>query len=222
MIRKKQLAWAVAHAFGAGAFIASPVLAQQTSGEPVQRVEITGSAIRQIQTETALPVTIITADELARQGINSIEAAVSTIAQNQAAVGTSQGIGATTGGRASIDLRGLGTQNANSGSRTLVLLNGRRIANHAYSGAAADVNAIPMAAVDRIEILRDGASALYGSDAIAGVVNFVLKKDFQGVEVSAFKDILDRDSGDSSGVSLVMGTGSLTNDGFNLLATFNY
>jgi iron complex outermembrane receptor protein len=222
MIRKKQLAWAVAHAFGAGAFIASPVLAQQTSGEPVQRVEITGSAIRQIQTETALPVTIITADELARQGINSIEAAVSTIAQNQAAVGTSQGIGATTGGRASIDLRGLGTQNANSGSRTLVLLNGRRIANHAYSGAAADVNAIPMAAVDRIEILRDGASALYGSDAIAGVVNFVLKKDFQGVEVSAFKDILDRDNGDSSGVSLVMGTGSLTNDGFNLLATFNY
>jgi iron complex outermembrane receptor protein len=220
---KKPLALAVGHALGVSALIASPaVLAQQTSSDPVQRVEITGSAIRQIQSETALPVTIITADELARQGINSIEAAAASIVQNQAAVGTSQGIGATTGGRASIDLRGLGTQNGNSGSRTLVLLNGRRIANHAYSGAAADVNAIPMAAVDRIEILRDGASALYGSDAIAGVVNFVLKKDFQGIEVSAFKDILDRDFGDSSGFGIVLGTGSLTNDGFNLLATFNY
>lgn len=221
-IQKRKLALLISQAVSAGALGTSQVFAQQPTDQPVQRVEITGSAIRQIPAETALPVTIISAEELAKQGISTVEAAAQTISSNQGVIGTAQGIGATTGGRASIDLRGLGTQNANSGSRTLVLLNGRRIANHAYSGAAADLNAIPMAAVERIEVLRDGASSLYGSDAIGGVVNFILKKDFQGVEISGFRDILKNDFGDSQGMSIVVGGGSLQQDGLNILGTFSY
>jgi iron complex outermembrane receptor protein len=221
-MRKKRLALLVGQVFGLGALATSQVFAQQPAAPTVQRVEITGSAIRQIQTETALPVTIINAEDLAKQGVSSVEAAAQLITANQGVVGTSQGIGATTGARASIDLRGLGVQNGNSGARTLVLLDGRRIANHAYLGNSADLNAVPMAAIDRIEVLRDGASALYGSDAIGGVVNFVLKRDYQGVEVSAFKDILKNDGGDSSGFSIVVGAGSLSQDNFNFLGTFSY
>jgi iron complex outermembrane receptor protein len=221
-MRKKRLALLVGQAFGLGALAAASQGFAQQAADPVQRVEITGSAIRQIAKETALPVTVITSEDLAKQGVNSVEQAAQLITANQGVVGTAQGIGATTGGRASIDLRGLGTQNGNSGARTLVLLDGRRIANHAYSGASADLNSIPMAAIDRIEVLRDGASALYGSDAIAGVVNFVLKRDFQGVEISGFKDILQQDSGDSQGFSIAAGAGSLQQDGFNFLGTFSY
>ena len=79
-------------------------------------------------------------------------------------------------GYAAASLRGLGAQ------RTLVLLNGRRLANTAFSGAAVDINSIPLSAIERVEVLTDGASAIYGTDAIAGVINFILRKDFSGVE----------------------------------------
>src|SRR5690606_20309497 len=80
------------------------------------------------------------------------------------------------------NLRGQGSE------ATLVLLNGRRVAVHGMKGQAVDLNTIPLAAIERVEILRDGASSIYGTDAIGGVINFITKKDFRGAEVSAFVD----------------------------------
>ena len=94
------------------------------------------------------------------------------IAANQSNFGVSQSIGATTGAKAETDLRGLGGPTGANGNKTLVLLNGRRIVNHSFDAAAVDLNAIPLNAIDRIEVLRDGASAIYGTDAIGGVINF--------------------------------------------------
>ena len=87
--------------------------------------------------------------------------------------------GLPTGGQASADLRGLG------GDKTLVLLNGRRLANHPYDGASVDLNIIPISALDRVEVLRDGASAIYGTDAIGGVINFITKRSVNTTTVTA-------------------------------------
>jgi outer membrane receptor protein involved in Fe transport len=138
-------------------------------------VEITGSSIRRLSSETALPVSVIKIEELTKLGVTTTEQAVARIASNQSSLGASSSIGGTTGGKAEADLRGLsGPTNANA-NKTLVLLNGRRLANHAFDAAAVDLNAIPLSAIDRIEVLRDGASALYGTDAIGGVINFITR-----------------------------------------------
>ena len=99
---------------------------------------------------------------------------LTTLTASQASLGTSQAVGASTGGASFADLRGVGA------NKTLVLLNGRRIANNAFDGSAPDLNMIPFAAIERIEVLRDGASALYGTDAIGGVINFITRKEYQG------------------------------------------
>jgi iron complex outermembrane receptor protein len=161
---------------GTPLFAAPLALAQQAS---LERVEITGSAVRRVDAETALPVTVLKVDELRQQGFTTVEDIVNTLSGNQTLATTSQAVGAITGGSTFANLRGLGS------NKTLVLLNGRRIANAATGGgggdsSAPDLNTIPLAAIDRIEVLRDGASSLYGTDAIGGVINFITKKDFQG------------------------------------------
>ena len=119
-------------------------------------------------------------------------------------------------GLASANLRGIG-----DGS-TLVLLNGRRIANYAFNGGTVDLNSIPLAAVDRVEILKDGASAIYGSDAIAGVINFILRKDFEGVEVTGYGAWTQHGGGDQWQGTLTAGYGNLAKDRFNAFATVDY
>ena len=121
-----------------------PVLAQG------QTVEVTGSRIKRIDAETALPVVTIKAADLERAGVQTAEA-----------VNSSRSIGSTNGGAAYADLRGLGVE------RTLVLLNGQRVVKNPYSGIATDLNVIPTVAIERIEVLTDGASSIYGTDAIA-------------------------------------------------------
>ena len=127
----------------------SPALAAPT----VQRVEIAGQALAATGDEALPGVTVIRAADLARAGITTAELALRRIVANQSGQGLSQGMGAFTGAIAEADLRGLGAD------KTLVLLDGRRLANHAYDASAVDLHAIPMAAVDRIEVLREGASA---------------------------------------------------------------
>ncbi len=161
---------------------------------------------------------IIRAEELVKQGVTTAEQAVGRIAANQSTLGITSSIGATTGGQASADLRGLG----GNGNKTLVLLNGRRVANHAFDSGSVDLNAIPLAAIDRIEILRDGASAIYGTDAIGGVINFILRRDFQGIEVSAEYQAPQGPGGDTQRASVVAGFGSLTRSGFNIFGTLDY
>jgi iron complex outermembrane receptor protein len=202
---------------GAAALTSGSVLAQA-----VQRIEITGSAIKRTDAETALPVTVIRTDELARTGVTTVEQALQRLASNQASFGVSQSVGATTGGKAEADLRGLSGPIGTNANKTLVLLNGRRLANHAFDAAAVDLNAIPLAAIDRIEVLRDGASAIYGTDAIAGVINFVLKRNLSGVEVSVEAAQPEAGSaGSTKRASVAAGFGSLSTQGFSVLATLD-
>ncbi len=220
MFKRTKVCAGVMLAFGGTlAMGVAPVFAQQQ----LDRVEVTGSSIRRISGETALPVTIIKVEDLAKQGVTSTEQAISHIAANQSNFGASQAIGATTGGKSEADLRGLSGPTGTNANKTLVLLNGRRLANHAFDAAAVDLNAIPLAAIDRIEILRDGASAIYGTDAIGGVINFILKREMVGLELSAQVQKPQRSGGgDTKRVSFVGGFGSLTEQRFNVLGSLDW
>jgi len=200
----------------------SPAIAQdvQVSG-PIQRVEITGSSIKRVAKEGALPVQVISADTLQKQGITSAEQLMATISANgTGADNPTSGnnvFGAdadrVSGGASFASFRGLGPNS------TLVLINGRRAPTHGKSGKAVDLNSIPMAAISRIEILKDGASAIYGTDAIGGVMNIILKTDYQGVEASVYTNITEEGGGNIHRGSLILGTGDLGTDGFNIMAT---
>ncbi len=181
-----------------------------------QKVYITGSSVKHIQGETSLPVLVITKQDIDRTGattttelLNSISAASSSGNTNPAS--NTLGVNMMSGA----SLRGLGYQ------RTLVLLNGRRVANNAMDGGGVDLETIPLSAVERVEVLEDGASAVYGADAVGGVINFILKKDFQGVEASAYGTGTQHGGAAGSRATLTMGTGDLVNDNYNLFVTLN-
>lgn len=194
-----------------------------TLAQTAQRVEITGSAIRRVDAETALPVTVIRVDDLNKQGVTNTEQAIARIAANQSNFGASASIGGTTGGKSEADLRGLSGPTGTNANKTLVLLNGRRLANHAFDAAAVDLNAIPLSAIDRIEVLRDGASSIYGSDAIGGVINFITKKEVTGFEISAQASKPEASGGgDTQRVNLTAGFGSLSKERFNIQATLDW
>lgn len=220
MFKKTKICAGVMLAFGGTlATSVSPVYAQQQ----LDRVEVTGSSIRRIASETALPVTVIKVEELSKQGVTTAEQAMTRIAANQSNFGSSQAIGATTGGKAEADLRGLSGPTGTNANKTLVLLNGRRLANHAFDAAAVDLNAIPLGAIDRIEVLRDGASAIYGSDAIGGVINFILRREVIGLDVSGEVLKPQREGGGGTKrFSISGGFGSLTDQRFNVSASIDH
>jgi iron complex outermembrane recepter protein len=162
------------------AAVASPVLAQTTSSsEEVSEVVVTGTRIPSPNLESVSPVTAVTAAEIKAQGITRVEDLINSLPQSFAAQGSSISNGAT--GTATLNLRGLGV------SRTLVLIDGRRLMPgdpaSTPAGLGADVNFIPSALVDRVDVLTGGASAVYGADAVAGVVNFIMQKNFEGVRI---------------------------------------
>ena len=153
----------------------------ETPADNGKDIIVTGSRIKQDPNNSALPLTIITNKDLSREGISSPEQLISFLANNgngadnlasnsDVVSGAARG----TNGLSAANLRGQGS------AATLVLLNGRRVAAHGLQGSAVDVNQIPFAAIDRIEMLKDGASAIYGTDAIGGVINFITKKNFTG------------------------------------------
>ncbi len=190
----------------------------QTSDVSLQRVEITGSSIKRIAAEGSLPVQIITSDDLKRQGITTAEQLMSTLSVNgngldNLASNADVVAGAQRGnnGATSANLRGQGS------ASTLVLLNGRRVAAHGLNGGVVDLNQIPMAALDRVEILKDGASAVYGTDAIGGVINFITKKDYKGLEINASTDVTQQGGGNTSRVTLTGGAGDLDKDKYNVM-----
>jgi iron complex outermembrane recepter protein len=212
--------------------IAAPAYAQVAAPEvkkdapkpqKVERIEVTGSSIKRVADEGALPLQIITKEEIDKAGITSAEQLIATISAN----GTGRdNMSANTGiintgitdrnnnGNSSANLRGLGS------SSTLVLLNGRRVSTHGAKGNSVDLNSIPLAAVSRVEILKDGASAVYGTDAIGGVINFILRKDFSGVELTAFTDVTHDGGGNITRGNILAGTGDLARDGYNVMATY--
>jgi iron complex outermembrane receptor protein len=205
--------------------VVSPAVAQeQQQAAPMARVEITGSSIKRVAKEGALPVQIISADTLQKQGITSAEQLMATISANgTGADNPTSGnnvFGAdadrVSGGASFASFRGLGPNS------TLVLINGRRAPTHGKSGKAVDLNSIPMAAISRIEILKDGASAIYGTDAIGGVMNIILRTDYQGAEASAYTNVTEAGGGNIHRGSLIVGHGDLDNDGFNVMATASF
>ena len=179
--------------------------------QAVQKVEITGSAIRRINVEGALPVQRLTAEQIAKTGATSVADLIQALPSMQGFTIAAIAAGTNSGGRVSASIHDIGE------SYTLVLLNGRRIAPQG-SGSAINLNAIPMSAVERVEILTDGASALYGSDAIAGVINFILKKNMQGgtVEVTAGQPGQSK-AGQNSNISATYGFGDLETNRYNVL-----
>ncbi len=180
---RNPLASAIHYALGAGmvaglAMTASPVIAQDGDTE-LDRIQVTGSRIQRTDVETTSPVTVIDREAILATGRTNIGDILRNL--NQAdSLGLTNLTSSTNAndGTQTISLRGLGA------ARTLVLVNGRRWL--ALGGGQADITQIPTAVVERIEVLADGASAIYGSDAIAGVVNIILRDDFEGMEVELF------------------------------------
>ncbi|MFA9216787.1 MAG: TonB-dependent receptor domain-containing protein [Sphingomonadaceae bacterium] len=195
---------------GLGAFNA--VQAQTADAPAMQRVEITGSSIKRAQAEGALPVQTVTHEDIAKLGVTNTEALLSSITANTAVggVSTANGVGSSTYGLSSASLRGIGA------SKTLILVNGRRLANYATDGTAVDINSIPLAAVDHVELLKDGASGVYGSDAIGGVINFILRNNFNGVEVTGYGSGTKDGGGSTTKASIIAGWGDFDEDRYNI------
>jgi iron complex outermembrane recepter protein len=199
----------------------TPATDDATTPKPA-RVEITGSAIKRIDGETALPVQVISREDIDKAGVTTAAEIISRISAS--AGNLTDGISIAAGGYRdqmgfnAANLRGVGV------SSTLVLLNGRRMANFASPGddAGVDLNNIPAAAIERVEVLLDGASAIYGSDAIAGVINFITRRDFHGMEGSAYYGDSHEGGGGKRAVSLAAGFGDYGNDGFNVMAVVDF
>ncbi|MFL6676077.1 MAG: TonB-dependent receptor [Massilia sp.] len=191
--------------------------AQENQAQPVQRVEITGSSIKRLAAESSLPVTTIKASDFVKQGLTTAQEVLNTIPMNQSTTVSASAVGAGTGGRAQANLRGLG------GERTLVLLNGRRLAAHPYFADTTDLNIIPIAALDRVEVLRDGASAIYGSDAIGGVINFITKRSVKGAAITVEDHEPIRSGGGAEQrLNLAGGLGELNQDGWSMFGVLDF
>jgi iron complex outermembrane receptor protein len=196
-----------------------PAARQPAADEEGAAIIVTGSRIKQDPNNSPLPLTIISNTDLLREGINSPEQMISLLSSNGNGADNlasnsdvTSGAQRGTNGLSAANLRGQGS------SSTLVLLNGRRVAAHGLTGSAVDVNQIPFAAIERIEVLKDGASAIYGTDAIGGVINFITKKSFKGVSVSGFTDITQEGDSPIYRISGTAGYGDLDEQGFNVMA----
>ncbi len=218
--QQKKVATALAYALGAGS-------AALVAGVPAQaadiRVDVTGSNIKRIEAEGALPVQVIDRQAIEATGAQSVAELLQYVSSNNSggAVSLANTIGASTNSVQTASLRGLGGQN------TLVLLNGKRLtqASGEVQGVyGVNLDSIPFTAIERVEILKDGASAVYGSDAVAGVINFVLRQDFQGIEVTGLYGAPTRSGGGGEKWNGVVtgGWGDLTKDKFNIFGSFYY
>lgn len=193
MFKKSKIYAGVLAAVG-GAVLAtsSPVMAQS------QTVEVTGSRLKRAESEGALPVTVIDRAAIEASGQSSVAELMRDV--TFASFGnTKPQSGNSAQALADIDLRGLGS------NRTLVLVDGRRISKAPFSGQSQDLNAVPLAAVERIEILSDGASAIYGSDAIGGVVNIITRKNFNGIQLTYGQGDPSIVGGDTKALSVLWG-----------------
>ena len=207
------------------AAIATPAAAQdgaQPAPTTLDKVSVTGSRIKRTDVETALPITVIQKEEIQAQGITSAEQMLQylNIAGNGSDNLTAQvGVGSDemrgNNGVSGANLRGQGAD------ATLVLLNGRRVATHGLRGQAVDLNSIPFSAIDRVEVLRDGASAVYGTDAIGGVINFITRTDYEGITVNAGFDVTHDGGGNIYSYGVLGGMGDIDEDRWNVWGTLN-
>ena len=197
----------------AAAAISAPAFsADEGAEEDVERIEVTGSRIKRADMESASPVSVITTADMKMQGISNVADALQNLTAQSGGLTASVNNGGN--GNSTVDLRGMGA------NRTLVLVNGRRmIASGTGATATVDLNTIPMSAVKRIEVLKDGASAVYGSDAIAGVVNIIMRDDFEGLEFDASYAETSEGDGEESTISTTFGVSS---DKGNIVVNLGY
>ena len=192
------------------------VFAQPVAPQELQRVEITGSSIRRVDAETASPVQIITKAQIDQSGKATVAEYLQTLTSDgQGSVPFSYGRGFSGSTSSGISLRGLGA------NATLVLINGRRMASAVLADDAqrsyTDLNQIPLEAVQRIEVLKDGASAIYGSDAVAGVVNVILMKSFNGTTAKLTYGLAQAGDGREPRIAITHGFGDMATDGYNVM-----
>ncbi len=205
-------------------------LAQGQSGavaegqaKDLDKVTVTGSRIKRTDVEAQLPITTIQKEQIDALGITSAEQLLmhlniagnssDNLASNAGIVNEEQ---RGNNGVSGANLRGQGAD------ATLVLLNGRRVATHGLKGRAVDLNSIPFAALARVEVLRDGASAVYGTDAIGGVINFITRTDYTGVEASVFADVTEAGGGNIYRANLLGGMGDIDTDRWNVFGTVSF
>ena len=218
----------MALAFG-GALILGPVSAFAQAATPaadpaessVQRVEVTGSSIRRTESEGALPVTTLTQADIKKTGAVSVTDLIQMLPSMQGFVPAAASVNGGGAGVTTAAVHSLPSK------YTLVLLDGQRIAPMALGatqggGFGVNLESIPLDAIERVEVLTDGASAVYGSDAIAGVVNFVLKKDKTNGDLALTVNHPQRAGGGSWDASISKGFGDLNKDGFNVMASFSH
>ena len=217
MFKRSQVCSAMVVAFGGVLALSAAPSFGQTQ---LERVEITGSRIKRIDGETASPVQVLSRQEIERTGAANVNEVLQRITGAGGTLDDRFTNGFAPGG-GGLNLRSLGFNS------TLVLVNGRRLPTYPFAqqvGTAQgfnDLQNIPLAAVDRIEVLKDGASAIYGADAVAGVVNIILRSDYRGFEVGANVGQSSRGDGTTYGSSLVGGFGALESDRYNVLFGVN-
>lgn len=201
----------------------SNAIAQQAStdgDDKAAKVVVTGSNIKRIDVETASPVQVITRADIQRQGVTNVADLISNASASTGGLGDIGGSNSFAPGASNVSLRNLGTQS------TLILVNGRRIASYGFANFTdvfSNVDSIPIDAIERVEILKSGASAIYGSDAVAGVINIITRQNFQGVELSAdaTKSLQSHTFGNNK-MAITAGFGNLDTDKYNILVNADY
>ncbi|MBC3874705.1 TonB-dependent receptor plug domain-containing protein [Undibacterium flavidum] len=223
-VKVKTIVVALALSFGAQSAVwaQDAVKAGTEEKSQSQRVVVTGSNIKRIDAETAAPLQIISKAEIMQSGAMTVKDILELSTSNdKTAISDLSGANSWASGASGVSMRNLGV------SATLVLINGRRLPSFGFADGLqntfVNVDAIPASAVERVEILRDGASAIYGSSAIAGVVNIITRKDFSGVQVSGSKQqsMINRQLNNQSFANVSAGMGNIDKDGYNLFASLD-
>ena len=215
-MRKTKLCTGLMVAFGGVLLGAGPAAVAQSTQE-LERVTVTGSNIKRTDTETASPVQVITRQEIERTGKQSIQEILRTItADGQGSLPSSFTAGFASGS-AAVSLRGLGVNS------TLVLVNGRRMTTYGLADDGArtfvDLNSIPLELVERVEVLKDGGSAIYGADAVGGVVNIILRKNYTGASIGATYGQTQHSDGQTKRAFGTVGYGDINTDKYNVFVS---
>ena len=217
MFHRTKICGAVALA--CGPFLTSLAMAQAApsddSATPVQRVEITGSAIKRIALEGALPIQTITNDDIKKSGVTTVTDLIQNLPAMQGFTTASQSVNGGGAGTTTASIHDIGA------AYTLVLLNGHRLASYT-TGSEVNLNQIPLGAVDHVDVLTDGASALYGADAIAGVVNIITKRDSKDGSLDLSVDHPFKAGGQSASASISKGFGDLDKDRYNVFLSASF
>jgi len=206
----------------AGLAAASGLAFSQASDGSTQleKVVVTGTQIKRVDAETPSPVQVLSADDLKKSGYTTISDVLMSITANGAGTLSNSNSEAFAGGASGVALRGL------SVGATLTLIDGHRMAPYPLSDDGerqfVDITNIPFDTIERIEVLKDGASAVYGSDAIAGVVNIILKKSYNGTTINAERGVTQHGGGATSHASIIHGMGDLESDGYNAYVALEF